>query len=68
MPLSLKLIRENYPYPKMDIEQYFVDDKDNSVKAGFILFGKNKFESDVERANDCLELKLNERSILLATF
>ena len=52
----------------MDIEQYFVDDKDNSVKAGFILFGKNKFESDVERANDCLELKLNERSILLATF
>ena len=36
MPLSLKPIREDYPYPKMDIEQYFVDGEGNQVKAGYI--------------------------------
>ena len=45
MPISLKPIREDYPYPKMDIDHYFVDDADHQVKAGFILFGKNQYRS-----------------------
>ena len=68
--ISRKLIEIAYRRTENDPEnaqKTSVGDCMPRIEACYLLFGKNRYETDLEKANDCLNLELNDKTIFLTT-